>query len=226
MTTKWHQGSKYGHVVLLFMSSEECWNTWGWWPLESMQSWVYTIVHWATEACCYRSKGRFYKGTLHTYTLKNCSLNVLLRDWLTAALSIHPFPSCLSIIISLTLPLSHTLSYTLFTVYRCLVLCIKHSPVDFDCWIFHSFSFLWGFFFQSTKRNFNHPSLLLYHSLFILLHPTDISCLCGNVLSTDVLGIIITKWTDPSILHCITTRQTTTHFHPHAVSVLTNEPHR
>lgn len=161
MTTKRHQGFKYGHVVLLLMSSEECWNTWGWWPLESVQSWVYTFVHWATEACCYRSKGRFYKGTLHTYTLKNCSLNVLLRDRLTAALSIHPFPSWLSIIISLTLPLSHTLSYTLFTVYRCLILCIKHSPADFNCWIFHTFSFffLGGGGFRALKEILTiHPS--------------------------------------------------------------------
>lgn len=173
MTTEWHQGLKYGHVVLLFMSSEECWNTWGWWPLESVQSWVYTFVHSATEACCYRSKGRFYKGTLHTYTLKNCSLNVLLRDWLTAALSIHPFPSCLSIIISLTLPLSHTLSYTLFTVYRCLILCIKHSPADFNCWIFHNFIF----FFRALKEILTiHPSC--YITPFSFCFTQQISAVC------------------------------------------------
>lgn len=125
------------------------------------------------------------------------------------------FPS-----LSLYLILSPTLSLQCTGV----LFCVLNTPL----WILivEYFIPLVFFFFQSAKRNFNHPSLLLYHSLFILLHPTDISCLCGNVLSMDALGIIIPKWTDPGILHCITTRQTTTHFHPHAVSVLTNEPRR
>lgn len=121
---------------------KECGNTWGWWPLESMQSWVYTLVHRATEACCYRSKGRFYKGTLHTYTLKNCSLNVLLRDWLTAALSIHPFLHCLSIIISLSVSLF--LLFTLFSGCRCLILCIKNSLRFLIVEYFMPFNFSWA----------------------------------------------------------------------------------
>lgn len=91
-------------------------------------SWVYTLVNCDTEACCYRSKGRFYKGTLYTYTQKNCSLNVFLRDLLTTALTIHPFLPCLSFIISLSLCLSLSSSLSFQGAYRCLILDIKNSP--------------------------------------------------------------------------------------------------
>lgn len=96
-------------------------------------------VHPATEACCYRSEGRFYKGTLHTYTPTNCSLNVLLRDGLTAAHSIHPFLLCHSINISLfSLYLTLSSFSLLFSGCRCLILCIKKLPVALNCWIFYA----------------------------------------------------------------------------------------
>lgn len=106
--------------------------------------WVYTLVNCNTEACCYRSKGRFYKGTLYTYTLKNCSLNVFLRDLLTIhSLSIPPSTAfhLSSLFLSGSLSLSLFISLSFRGAYRCFILRIKNSPQSLIVEYFMPFNF-------------------------------------------------------------------------------------
>lgn len=152
--------------------------------------WAYTLVNCNTEACCW-SMGRFYKGTLYTYTQKNCSLNVFLRDLLTIALTIHPFLPCLSFIISLFLSASLSLFISRASqgAYRCLILCIKNSPQFLIVEYFMPFNFSHAL--KVTLPSLHFMSPFSHHTVKALYNLLSLQqrCDCRNTPYYHYYGI-------------------------------------
>lgn len=133
----WQQWGKMGSstIVLHNYYYFKCGDTWDWWPSENVQSSVYTMVHWATDVCCYRSLRSIYKGDIRYLHTKNCSFNVLLRDRITTAYFIH-----LPLII-----ISFSFCHSFFSLYflwcRWQILCMKNCPRQLPVEYFMSFNF-------------------------------------------------------------------------------------